>query len=206
MKNTVDKKQQILKSAIDLFNHTHDVKRVSLEAIAREAHVSPTTIYNYFGTRENLLYEVIKILVQENMESSRKLIHSNISFPEKLIGLTNVKLNLATNVNNEILDTRVTQEKSIAPFIDEIYQNEIRPLWQEIIAEGKKQGYVDASLDDETLLVYMDILKAGSVNIDALKNWSENMRLIQQLSHIVFYGFMKKEVDFFRKDDTSATG
>jgi AcrR family transcriptional regulator len=57
------------------------VKRVSLEAIAREAHVSPTTIYNYFGTRENLLYEVIKILVQENMESSRKLIRSNISFP-----------------------------------------------------------------------------------------------------------------------------
>ena len=206
MKNTVDKKQQILKSAIDLFNHTHDVKRVSLETIARAAHVSPTTIYNYFGTRENLLYEVIKILVQENMESSRKLIRSNISFPEKLIGLTNVKLNLATNVNNEILDTLVTQDKSIAPFIDEIYQSEIRPLWQEIIAEGKKQGYVDASLDDETLLVYMDILKAGSVNIGLLKNWSENMRLIQQLSHIIFYGFMKKEVDFFKKDDTSATG
>jgi AcrR family transcriptional regulator len=206
MKNAIDKKQQILKSAIGLFNHTHDVKRVSLETIAREAHVSPTTIYNYFGTRENLLYEVIKILVQENMESRRKLIHSNISFPEKLIGLTNVKLNLATNVNNEILDTLVTQDKSIAPFIDEIYQSEIRPLWQEIIAEGKIQGYVDASLDDETLLVYMDILKAGSVNIEQLKNWSDNMRLIQQLSHIIFYGFMKKEVDFFRKDDTSATG
>jgi hypothetical protein len=52
----------------------------------------------------------------------------------------------------------------------------------------------------------MDILKAGSVNIEQLKNWSDNMRLIQQLSHIIFYGFMKKEVDFFRKDDTSATG
>jgi hypothetical protein len=65
---------------------------------------------------------------------------------------------------------------------------------------------VDLSLDDETLLVYMDILKAGSVNIEQLKNWSENMRLIEQLSHIIFYGFMKKEVDFFRKDDTSATG
>jgi len=113
---------------------------------------------------------------------------------------------LATSVNNEILDTLVTQDKSIAPFIDEIYQSEIRPLWQEIIAEGKIQGYVDASLDDETLLVYMDILKAGSVNIEQLKNWSDNMRLIQQLSHIIFYGFMKKEVDFFRKDDTSATG
>ena len=206
MKESENKKQQILTAAIGLFNHTHDVKRVSLETIARAAHVSPTTIYNYFGTRENLLYEVIKILVQENIESSRKLIRSNISFPEKLIGLTNVKLNLATNVNNEILDTLVTQDKSIAPFIDEIYQSEIRPLWQEIIAEGKKQGYVDASLDDETLLVYMDILKAGSVNIGLLKNWSENMRLIQQLSHIIFYGFMKKEVDFFKKDDTSATG
>jgi AcrR family transcriptional regulator len=38
-----DKRQQILAAARTLFNRTHNVKRVSLEAIAEEASVSPTT-------------------------------------------------------------------------------------------------------------------------------------------------------------------
>jgi AcrR family transcriptional regulator len=39
--------QQIMGAAVSLFRHTHDVKKVSLQEIAREAGVSPTTIYNY---------------------------------------------------------------------------------------------------------------------------------------------------------------
>jgi AcrR family transcriptional regulator len=200
MKNTIDKKQKILDAAIELFRCTHDVKRVSLETIAREAQVSPTTIYNYFGTRENLICEVIKKLVKESMESSRKLVHSDISFPEKLIGLTTLKLNLANNANGEIMDKIVTDDESITPFMDEVYNNEIRPLWLEIVAEGKSLGYIDAKLDNEALLVYLDILRAGAAKKDFLKDWSGNINLIHQLSYIIFYGFMKKEVDFFAKN------
>lgn len=197
MNKTIDKKQKILEAAIALFRNTHDVKRVSLETIARAAQVSPTTIYNYFGTRENLIYDVIKKLVKESMESSRKLVHSDVSFPEKLIGLTTIKLNLVNKANGEIMDKIVTEDESIAHLMDEIYDSEIRPLWLEIVAEGKRQGYIDAKLDDEALLVYLDILRAGAVKKDFLKDWAGNMALIQQLSHIIFYGFMKKEVDFF---------
>jgi AcrR family transcriptional regulator len=197
MKNTIDKKQKILDAAIKLFRSTHDVKRVSLETIARDAQVSPTTIYNYFSTRENLIYEVIKKLVKESMESSRKLVHSDISFPEKLIGLTTLKLNLANAANGEIMDKIVAGDESIARLMDEVYNNEIKPLWLEIVAEGKRHGYIDSKLDNEALLVYLDILRAGGAKKDFLKDWSGNMNLIQQLSHIIFYGFMKKEVDFF---------
>jgi AcrR family transcriptional regulator len=62
------KRQKIISSAVSLFRSTHDVKKVSLEIIAEEARVSPTTIYNYFGNRETLVYEVIKELVRANLE------------------------------------------------------------------------------------------------------------------------------------------
>jgi len=65
-----DKKQQILDAALMLFSGTHDVKKVSIEAIAKQARVSPTTIYNNFGTREKLVYEVIKLLFDDNGNGS----------------------------------------------------------------------------------------------------------------------------------------
>ena len=202
MNNTIDRKQQILKSAIDLFSRTHDVKRVSLETIAREAHVSPTTIYNYFGTREKLVYEVIKTLLTENLERNRQIVRSNIPFPEKLIGIISGKLDMVSKVNGEILNKLITQDKTIAPFMDEIYENEIKPLLREIISDGKKQGFVDASLDDEVLLVYFNLLRAGyNVKKDALQKFVNNLPLLQQFSHIIYYGFLKKEIDFFRKED-----
>ena len=202
MNNTIDRKQQILKSAIDLFSRTHDVKRVSLETIAREAHVSPTTIYNYFGTREKLVYEVIKTLLTENLERNRQIVRSNIPFPEKLIGIISGKLDMVSKVNGEILNKLITQDKTIAPFMDEIYENEIKPLLREIISDGKKQGFVDASLDDEVLLVYFNLLRAGyNVKKDALQKFVNNLPLLQQFSHIIYYGFLKKDIDFFRKED-----
>ncbi len=69
---SIEKRERILAAALSLFQRTHDVKRVSLEAIAREAGVSPTTIYNHFGTREALVAEVAKALLGEILKGGGK--------------------------------------------------------------------------------------------------------------------------------------
>ena len=187
-------------AAVSLFRRTHDVKKVSLEAIACEARVSPTTIYNNFGNRENLLCEVIKVLTRENLERNRNLIRCDIPFPQKITGIISGKLDLASEVNKEVVDKIVSQDKAIAPFIDEIYENEIRPLWREMLADGKKQGYIDASLDDEALLIYLDALKAGfKAKQDVFRGFKDNMSLIEQLTRIMFYGFLKRDIDLFKR-------
>ncbi len=198
----IDKRQKIITSAIDLFRQTHDIKRVSLEAIARSARVSPTTIYNYFGTREKLVYEVIKVLSKENIERNRALVRSAVPFPQKITGIISGKLDLASQLNGEVVNKIIKQDQNIAPFIDEIYENEIRPLWLEILADGKKQGYIDPSLDNNALLIYLDALKAGfSAKQDMLSNYPDNISLIQHLTRIMFYGFLKKDIDLFKKED-----
>ena len=198
---SVDKRRKIIDSAITLFSHTHDFRRVSLEAIAREARVSPTTIYNNFSNRETLVYEVIKNLVRANLERNSALIRSDLPFPQKLIGIISGKLDMAEGVNNEIIAKLISQDNKIVPFIDEIYQQEIKPLWKEMVADGKKQGYVDPNLDDEALLVYLDVLQAGfRARPELLQGFKENMGFIEQLTRLMFYGFLKKEIDLFRKE------
>jgi AcrR family transcriptional regulator len=200
-KESTEKRKKILKAASDLFLRTHDVKRVSLEAIAREARVSPTTIYNNFGNRETLVYEVIKKLVSGNIERNRALIRSDLPFPQKLISIMSGKLDIAEKANDEIIEKLVSQDKEIAPFIDKIFEQEIKPLWHEMIADGKKQGYIEPSLDTEALLAYLDVLQAGfRAKPELLEGFKENMDFIKQLTHLMFYGFLKKKIDFFRKE------
>lgn len=193
-----EKRKRIISTAISLFSHTHNFRRVSLEAIADKAHVSPTTIYNNFGTRENLVNEVIKSLICTNLDRNRALIHSNLSFPQKLIGIVSGKMDLAGEVSNEIIQKMISQDKTIAPFIDRLYEEQIKPLWKEMLAEGKKEGYIDPKLDDEALLLYLDVIQAGfKARPELLKGLKEKASSIEQLTRLMYYGFLKKEIDLF---------
>jgi AcrR family transcriptional regulator len=197
-----DKRSKILSAAKDLFNRAHDFRRVSLEDIAEEAGVSPTTIYNYFGNRETLVYEVIKQFVNQNLEFSRALIRSDLPFAQKLTGIISGKMDAAEKVNREIIEKLVSADKKIMTFIDEFYEREIKPLWREIVADGKKQGYIDPALDDNTLLVYLDVLRAGfSARPELLKDFPNNPGFIEQLTRLMFYGFLKKDIGLFPKEE-----
>jgi TetR/AcrR family transcriptional regulator, cholesterol catabolism regulator len=200
--DTSKKRQKILNAARDLFNRAHDVKRVSLEDIAQEAGVSPTTVYNNFNDRETLLYEVIKELASQNLERNRCLVRSDLPFSQKLIGIISGKMDMADKVNSELIEKLITQDKRIAPFVDELYEQEIKPLWKEIMADGKEQGYIDPVLNDTSLLAYLDILQAGlKSRPEFLKKMSENKNFIEQLTRMMFYGFLKKEINLFNREE-----
>jgi AcrR family transcriptional regulator len=197
----LDKRTKILNATKTLFSRTHDVKRVSLEAIAAEAGVSPTTIYNNFGDRETLIFEFIKDLSRANLERNKALVRSEIPFPQKLIGIISGKMDIAEKVDSEIIEKLLSQDKKIAPFVDEIYEQEIKPLWLEIMTDGKKQGYIDPSLDETALITYLDIIQAGlKAKQDLFKDFANNMTLIEQLTRLMFYGFLKKDIDLFQKE------
>jgi AcrR family transcriptional regulator len=198
-----EKRREILNAAKSLFSRTHDFRRVSLEDIAAEAGVSPTTIYNNFGNRETLVYEVIRELVNTNLERNRALVHSKLPFPEKLIGIISSKVDMTEAVDEEIIEKLISQDKRIAPFIDKLFEEEIKPLWKRVLADGKKQGYIEPALDDEALLVYLDALQAGfRARPELLRGFKENIGLVEQLTRLMFYGFLKKDIDLFRKEKT----
>jgi AcrR family transcriptional regulator len=195
-----DKKQRIIDAALRLFQQTHNVKKVSIEAIAKQAKVSPTTIYNNFGTRENLVYEVIKVLFRENIERNRNFIYSDSPFPQKITSIINGKIDLTSRLHSEIIDKMISQDESVAPLFDEIFKTEIMPLWEKILEDGKKEGYIDESLNSEALIIYLDVLTAGfRAKKEILTGYKDKIDLIKQLTHIMFHGFLKKDIDLFNE-------
>jgi TetR/AcrR family transcriptional regulator, cholesterol catabolism regulator len=197
------KRQKILATAMELFRRTHNVKRVSLEAIASEAGVSPTTIYNNFGDRETLIFEIIKDLTKQNLERNKAIVHSDLPFAQKIMSIINGKMAIAEKVNEEIISKFISQDKKIAPYINEIYEKEIKPLWLYIMNDGKEQGYIDPAIDEKALITYLDIIQAGlKAKQDLFIDFSNNLGLIEQLTRLTFYGFLKKDIDLFKKEGT----
>ena len=194
------KRQKIVDAALKLFGSSHDVRKVSLEDIARRADVSPTTIYNQFGTRENLVNEVVRALTLQNIEHNRSIVNAEMPFEQKLMTIMGGKMALASKLDAEIINRMVSQDKSIGPFIENIYQEEIKPLWLSILAQGKREGYIDPALSDEALLLYLDAIKAGlQTRPELVSAVPEKLPLIKELTRIMFYGFLKKDVELFKR-------
>jgi AcrR family transcriptional regulator len=194
-----DRQQKILDAALKLFGTAHDVRKVSVEDIARQARVSPTTIYNRFGTRENLVNEVVRNITIQNIERNRGIIKTDMPFEQKLMTIIGGKMALAGKLDAEIIKKMVSQDKSIAPFIENIYQEEIKPLWIDILAQGKREGYINPGISDKALLLYLDAMKAGLQSQPELtKSLPENLALIKELTKIMFYGFLQKDVALFK--------
>lgn len=197
------RKEKIIEAAEELFRCSHDMRKVSVEDIARSAGVSPTTVYNYFGTREALVAEVAKQLIQAIFERGKGIIESDLPFQQKLAAVISGKIALTSGVNQEVITKMVGQDRSMAAFIDRLYQTELKPLWQEFLEDGKAQGYIEGLMDVDIFMAYLDILRAGfGAKPEIIAHFNENRELIEKLTRLVFYGFLKKEIDLFPGADT----
>ena len=143
-----------------------------------------------------------KNLLKENIERNRALIRSELPFPQKIISIISGKLDMVGKVNGEILQKMVSQDQNIVPFINEIMEHEVKPLWLEMVAGGKKEGYIDPTLDDGLLLAYLDIIQAGfRAKPEILEDIVDNLEFLEQLTHLMFRGILQKDIDLFQKED-----
>ncbi|MEN8613873.1 TetR/AcrR family transcriptional regulator [Dehalogenimonas sp. THU2] len=192
------KRELIIETTVELFRHADDVRKVSIENIAASARVSPTTIYNQFGTRDALVIEASRDLINDILERSRAILRSDKPFPTKMKGMITGKLEIARKANDEVVGKLMSQDRSIAPYLEELFQNEVRYLWREMLDQGKREGFIDPVLDEESFFIYMDVIRSGfAAKAELLKDWKNNMDLIEKLTNLVFYGFFKKEIDLF---------
>ena len=70
-------------AALRLFQ-VHGFKKVTIREIAREADVSPVTRYNYFGSKEGLVREVVRSVMLDTVSRFKDMIEDDKPFLKKL--------------------------------------------------------------------------------------------------------------------------
>lgn len=79
-KRTEEKKKQILNSTFQLLNVKGSGKSITMEEIAEHANVAKTTLFKYFGSKDNLIREVYKNFFEEMIESAKAIFGKKQTF------------------------------------------------------------------------------------------------------------------------------
>ncbi|GAB3796249.1 TetR/AcrR family transcriptional regulator [Virgibacillus kimchii] len=185
------KKNSILKASLDLFMK-YGVNKVSVAEIAKEANVSQVTIYNYFGSKDDLIQKVIIYYVDKVWAEYEELLDSDIPFPEKIKQITFQKGDVAGHINEDFFGYFMKEYASGNSYIERFYQEKAFPRLIEFFNEGKKQGYIDPDVSNEAILVFIQMF----TEYMRQKGTAQSiLPLTEDLTKLFFYGIVGRNKD-----------
>ncbi|XEC94348.1 TetR/AcrR family transcriptional regulator [Paenibacillus tarimensis] len=189
-RRTEHKKENIRRAAMELFS-TYGIEKVSVAEIAKKANVSPVTIYNYFGTKDELFYSVLTTFLEDAWEKRLEMIRSDLPYTEKIEKMIFETTDFAGTVNPDFLREMMTNRPEMQRIVEDIYNRYVPELIR-FIETGRDAGYINPDISTETILMYVNILKEAFDKIEVSGDRVKNRQLMKELTTVMFYGLMNK--------------
>jgi len=76
-------KERILQATLELFQ-VHGIKKTTTNDIARKAGISPATVDNHFGSKEDLVRATVRYFLTSTAADFSKIFKGDLSFLEKM--------------------------------------------------------------------------------------------------------------------------
>ena len=185
-------KERILRATLELFE-VHGIKKTTTNDVAQKAGVSPATVYNHFGIKEDLVRATVKYFLTTTAADFRNIMEGDLPFMEKLEKILLNKSEMLGRYQGEIMQTLISEDPTIRQLVDSVYQVEFTPYVIEFYEEGKRQGYVNPELPTETIMHYSEIIRRGMAAESSLSEDPEyNRKLMQELTPLFLYGILGK--------------
>ncbi|MCA0756359.1 TetR/AcrR family transcriptional regulator [Paenibacillus sp. N4] len=185
------KKSAIREAALSLFSE-FGFDKVSLAEIARKARVSPVTLYNYFGTKDELIKKVMSSFLEEEWMRYRELFHSNLPFPDKVKKMIFDATHWNERVNRHLLQQLLSDDPEWRSLVERIYKDALPELIR-FIEHGKEEGYIDTGISTNTILLYFNLMKEMKMT-SLFKQHIHDTKTIDELTHLFFYGLLNQKM------------
>ena len=185
-------KERILQATLELFQ-VHGIKKTTTNDIARKATVSPATVYNHFGSKEELVRDTVRYFLTSTAADFNKIFKGDLSFLEKMEQILLYKSDMLGQYQGEFMQTIISEDPEIRHIVDSEYMAKIRQMVINFYEEGKRQGYVNRELSTETIMRYMLIVRSGMAAESILsEDPGHNRKMMQELAPLFLYGIMGK--------------
>jgi len=169
---------------------------VSLNDIARKAHVSHVTIYNHFGSKEELVRDVIKTVISRLVANSRDIIEGEKPFLEKLELIILNKAEQAGQYQGELMKIAGRDYPEMQLFVESLWQKEIDPLLNTLIEEGKKLGYIKQELSQQSIRYYFELIRNGAfANTEMIETIKIDKKLAYDLNYLFLFGLIGRTAE-----------
>ena len=174
-------KEDIRRAAEELFTR-FGADKVSVNDIARQAGVSQATIYNNFGSKDELVHDYRRTVVKLIAGRFREILVWKKSYVEKFQGLLQSWIDIADRYKIGIESSETTQSP-------DAIGTEIEKSLREFIKEGKEQGNLRADVSDEAIATYTKFFRQGISNNPGIKEkMHRDTKLSRDLLSLFMYG------------------
>lgn len=188
-KTTEKKKQAIVQAALRLFKDK-GFKETSIKSIAEAAEVSPVSIYNYFGGKDNLVALCVNDLFEEITQQAEDILKSNLDFKTKLNQAFSLCQEKMSQQISEYFQDKMVEDSVFSTLLTRAITAKKRDIYRAYIHLGKEEGLIAKDLSTELVLNVMDALNGMGNQLDHSDNLETE---VDQIHQIFLYGIFGKK-------------
>ena len=188
-KTTEKKKQAIIQAALCLFKDK-GFKETSIKSIAEAAGVSPVSIYNYFGSKDNLVTLCVNDLFEEITQQAEDILKSNLAFNTKLDQALDLCQEKMSQQISDYFQDKTVRDPAFSSLLTKAITAKKRDIYRTYINLGKEEGLIARDLSTEIILNVMDALNSVGNQLA----YNDNLETdVKQIHQIFLYGILGKK-------------
>ena len=188
-KTTEKKKQAIIQAALRLFKEK-GFKQTSIKSIAEAAEVSPVSIYNYFGSKDNLVALCVNDLFEEITQQAEDILNSNLDFKTKLDHAFAICQEKMSQQISDYFQDKMVEDSVFSTLLTKAITAKKGDIYRAYIHLGKAEGLIAEDLSTELILNVMDALNGMGNQLAHSDNLETE---VEQIHQIFLYGILGKK-------------
>ena len=188
-KTTEKKKQAIIQAALRLFKDK-GFKETSIKSIAEVAEVSPVSIYNYFGSKDNLVALCVNDLFEEITQQAEDILNSNLDFKTKLDHAFALCQEKMSQQISDYFQDKMVEDSVFSTLLTKAITAKKGDIYRAYIHLGKAEGLIAEDLSTELILNVMDALNGMGNQLAHSDNLETE---VEQIHQIFLYGILGKK-------------
>ncbi|MEK4852016.1 TetR/AcrR family transcriptional regulator [Paenibacillus sp. FSL H7-0756] len=189
-KRRQQKKKQILESLTDMVM-TRNFKEIGVREIAQQAGVSPGSIYNFFGNKEELAKEVFYHQMEEEGKDFIQMMNSDLPFEEKMNKMYEVSVNNQESITSEGMKNFIFTDPAFKAYVEQYANTVAIPEIMKLIEQGKAEGKVTGGVSAEAIMIFMNGIITMLGNPSIAENLTVDLR--KELGNLFLYGVLGKK-------------
>ncbi len=188
-KTTEKKKQAVIQAALCLFKDK-GFKETSIKSIAEAAEVSPVSIYNYFGSKDNLVTLCVNDLFEEITQQAEDILKSNLAFNTKLDQALDLCQEKMSQQISDYFQDKMVEDSVFSTLLTKAITAKKRDIYRAYIKLGKEEGAIAEDLSTDLILNVMDALNGMGNQLAHSDNLETE---VEQIHQIFLYGILGKK-------------